>query len=209
MTMWVIATFVAFFVKGVCGFANTLVFTSILSYGTANANISPTELLIGYPMNLLMTWKNRKELKIKVWLPLSLLVLFGSIPGAFVLKNVDAGIIKVFFGIVVSVLGVQMFLQEYQHKTTKPSKITMLIMGIVGGMLCGLFGVGAMLGVCVTRMTDTMTEFKGNEYGVCSGKHDPPDYICCVGTFYDVGNPHGHDSDRNCTDRYVCGYAVQ
>ena len=208
MTMWVIATFVAFFVKGVCGFANTLVFTSILSYGTANANISPTELLIGYPMNLLMTWKNRKELKIKVWLPLSLLVLFGSIPGAFVLKNVDAGIIKVFFGIVVSVLGVQMFLQEYQHKTTKPSKITMLIMGIVGGMLCGLFGVGAMLGVCVTRMTDTMTEGQC-EYGVCSGKHDPPDYICCVGTFYDVGNPHGHDSDRNCTDRYVCGYAVQ
>ena len=61
MTMWVIATFVAFFVKGVCGFANTLVFTSILSYGTANANISPTELLIGYPMNLLMTWNNRKE----------------------------------------------------------------------------------------------------------------------------------------------------
>ena len=162
MTMWVIATFVAFFVKGVCGFANTLVFTSILSYGTANANISPTELLIGYPMNLLMTWNNRKELKTKVWLPLSLLVLFGSIPGAFILKNVDAGIIKVFFGLVVSVLGVQMFLQEYQHKTTKPSKITMLIMGIVGGMLCGLFGVGAMLGVCVTRMTDTMTEFKGN-----------------------------------------------
>ena len=71
MTMWVIATFVAFFVKGVCGFANTLVFTSILSYGTANVNISPTALLIGYPMNLLMTWKNRKELKTKVWLPLS------------------------------------------------------------------------------------------------------------------------------------------
>ena len=65
MTMWVIATFVAFFVKGVCGFANTLVFTSILSYGTANVNISPTELLIGYPMNLLMTWNNRKELKTK------------------------------------------------------------------------------------------------------------------------------------------------
>lgn len=63
----------------------------------------------------------------------------------------------------------------------------------------------------VTRMTDTMTEFKGNgEYGVCSGKHDPPLITyAVVGTFYDVGNPHGHDSDRNCTDRYVCGYAVQ
>ena len=168
MTMWVIATFVAFFVKGICGFANTLVFTSILSYGTANVNISPTELLIGYPMNLLMTWNNRKELKTRIWLPMSLLVLLGSIPGAFILKNIDAGIIKVFFGIVVIVLGVQMFLQEYQHKTSNPSKATILIIGIFGGILCGLFGVGALLGVCVTRMTDTSSEFKGNISAVFS-----------------------------------------
>ena len=162
MTMWVIATFVAFFVKGVCGFANTLVFTSILSYGTANVNISPTELLIGYPMNLLMTWNKRKELKTRIWLPMSLLVLLGSIPGAFILKNIDAGIIKVFFGIVVIVLGIQMFLQEYQHKTSNPSKATILIIGIFGGILCGLFGVG------VTRMTDTSSEFKGNISAVFS-----------------------------------------
>ncbi len=168
MTIWVIATFVAFYVKGVCGFANTLVFTSILSYGTANVNISPTELLIGYPMNLLMTWNNRKELKTKIWLPLSILVLMGSIPGAFMLKNIDAGLIKVFFGAVVTVLGIQMFLQEYQHKTSKPSKPVMLIMGVFGGMLCGLFGVGALLGACVTRMTDTSTEFKGNVSAVFS-----------------------------------------
>lgn len=168
MTIWIIATFVAFYVKGVCGFANTLVFTSILSYGTANVNISPIEILTGYPMNLLMTWNNRKELKTRIWLPLSVLVLFGSIPGAFMLKNVDAGIIKVFFGFVVIALGIHMFLQEYQHKTSKPSKATMLIMGVFGGMLCGLFGVGALLGACVTRMTDTSSEFKGNVSAVFS-----------------------------------------
>ena len=168
MTIWIIATFVAFYVKGVCGFANTLVFTSILSYGTANVNISPIELLTGYPMNLLMTWNNRKELKTRIWLPLSVLVLFGSIPGAFMLKNVDASIIKVFFGFVVIALGIHMFLQEYQHKTSKPSKATMLIMGVFGGMLCGLFGVGALLGACVTRMTDTSSEFKGNVSAVFS-----------------------------------------
>lgn len=168
MAMWVIATFVAFYVKGVCGFANTLVFTSILSYGTANVNISPTELLIGYPMNLLMTWNNRKKLKTKIWLPLSVLVLMGSIPGAFMLKNIDAGLIKVFFGAVVTVLGIQMFLQEYHHETSKPSKPAMLIIGVFGGMLCGLFGVGALLGACVTRMTDISTEFKGNVSAVFS-----------------------------------------
>lgn len=168
MILWAIATFAAFFVKGMCGFANTLVFTSILSYGTANVNISPIELLIGYPMNLLMTWNNRKELKTKIWLPLSLLVLLGSIPGAIMLKNIDAGIIKVFFGFVVTALGLQMFVQEYQKKQTEPSKVMLLLISVFGGMLCGIFGVGALLGVCVTRMTKTGSEFKGNVSAVFS-----------------------------------------
>lgn len=52
----------AYFVKGLCGFANTLVFTSILSFGSAtNANISPVDLLVGYPTNVILTWKNRKS----------------------------------------------------------------------------------------------------------------------------------------------------
>ena len=60
MIYWILATLTAFFIKGLCGFANTLVFTSILSFGIVNANISPVELLIGYPSNLILVWK--KEL---------------------------------------------------------------------------------------------------------------------------------------------------
>ena len=62
MTLWIIATLCAFFIKGLCGFANTLVFTSILGFGVANVNISPVELLLGYPTNLILTWNNRKKL---------------------------------------------------------------------------------------------------------------------------------------------------
>lgn len=54
MIYWILATLTAFFIKGLCGFANTLVFTSILSFGIVNANISPVELLIGYPSNLIL-----------------------------------------------------------------------------------------------------------------------------------------------------------
>lgn len=50
MSLWFIAAAVAYFIKGMCGFANTLVFTSILSFGTANSNISPIDLLLGYPV---------------------------------------------------------------------------------------------------------------------------------------------------------------
>ena len=47
---WMIcAALCAYFIKGLCGFANTLVFTTILSFGYDNVNISPVELILGYP----------------------------------------------------------------------------------------------------------------------------------------------------------------
>ena len=49
MYLWIIAAVAAYFIKGLCGFANTLVFTSILSFGASNSNISPIDLLLGYP----------------------------------------------------------------------------------------------------------------------------------------------------------------
>ena len=99
-------------IKGLCGFANTLVFTSVLSFGESNAAISPVDLLLGYPMNLILAWKSRKSLEPKIYVPLAMLVLMGSIPGAFLLKNVDVGAIKLIFGLVVIAFGTGMFSQE-------------------------------------------------------------------------------------------------
>lgn len=67
MIYWILATLTAFFIKGLCGFANTLVFTSILSFGIVNANISPVELLIGYPSNLILVWKKRTSLHPRIF----------------------------------------------------------------------------------------------------------------------------------------------
>ncbi len=53
MIYWIMAAFCAFFIKGLCAFANTLVFTTILSFGNNNINITPVELLLGYPSNLI------------------------------------------------------------------------------------------------------------------------------------------------------------
>ena len=76
MYLWIIAAVVSYFIKGLCGFANTLIFTSILSLGALNANISPIDLL------------------------------WGSIPGAFLLKNVDARAIKLVLAIIGVTAGV-------------------------------------------------------------------------------------------------------
>ena len=162
MVLWFIAAFTAYFVKGQCGFANTLVFTTILSFGAPNASISPVDLLLGYPANLILTWKNRRHLDPKVCLPLSVLVLAGSIPGALLLKNVDAGSIKLVFGVVVAALGMEMFFRERGRNRPHSSKPILAIISVTAGVLCGFFGVGAMLAACVSRVTENDSSFKAN-----------------------------------------------
>ena len=58
-------------------------------------NISPVSLVVGYPTNLIVAWKNRKAINWKLCLALTALVILGNIPGAYLLKNADTGIIKV------------------------------------------------------------------------------------------------------------------
>lgn len=159
---WIIATLCAFYVKGLCGFANTLVFTSILSFGTANINISPVELLLGYPTNLIISWKERRHIDLKICLPLSLMVIVGSLGGVFFLKNADVSVIKIIFGVLVVLVGTEMLIRELSQRQAKSSKLLLTIIGIVSGVLCGLYGVGALLGAYIGRTTTNADEFKAN-----------------------------------------------
>ena len=159
---WIVATISAFFVKGLCGFANTLVFTTILSFGNSNVNISPVELILGYPTNIILAWKERKSIKWSVCIPLAVLVIVGSIPGVLFLKNADTSIIKMVFGVVIILIGSEMLLREFQTKKIKQSKVALGIIGVLSGLLCGIYGIGALLGAYVNRVTDDSSSFKAN-----------------------------------------------
>lgn len=167
MDIWMIfAVICAYMVKGMCGFANTLVFSTILSFQRSNINISPVELLVGYPSNVVIAVKERHALSAKVYLPLSLMVIAGSIPGAFLLKNGDTRWIKILFGFAVAGIGIEMISRErkmnQQEKGRKNSPAVLGIIGILSGLLCGLFGIGALLAAYVGRTTDTNSAFRGN-----------------------------------------------
>jgi uncharacterized membrane protein YfcA len=162
MVFWIIATRCAFFVKGLCGFANTLVFTPILSFGTDNINISPVELILGFPSNLIITIKERKSINLKICIPLSLLVLAGSLLGVFLLKNADASLVKAVCGAVIVLVGIEMLLRELLNKKTGGSKILLLLIGVVSGILCGMYGIGALLGAYLGRVTEDTRAFKAN-----------------------------------------------
>ena len=48
------------------------------------------------------------------------------------------------------------------HFKMKDNKYLMAIVGILAGLMCGLFGVGILLAAYVSRVTDTTDEFKAN-----------------------------------------------
>ena len=162
MIWWIIATICAFFVKGLCGFANTLVFTTILSFGNNNINISPVELILGYPSNAILAWKEWRSIKWNICIPLAILVIVGSIPGVLFLKNSNTTTIKIIFGFVIICIGIELILREIQAKKIKQSKVVLGIIGFLSGLLCGLYGIGALLGAYINRVTDDSHSFKAN-----------------------------------------------
>lgn len=165
MVWWIIATLGAFFVKGLCGFANTLVFSSVLSFGMDNINISPVDLVLGYPSNVIIAWKERKASDWKIWSPLAFLVLLGNIPGILLLKNVNAQFVKIFFGFVIIGIGAEMLLREKYQRKTEEKKVILGIIGVVSGVLCGLYGIGALLAAYMGRVTEDNRSFRAN---ICS-----------------------------------------
>lgn len=131
---------------------------------------------------MILAWKERKSIKWEVCVPLAALVIIGSIPGALFLKNADTGFVKILFGIVIVLISLEMLLREFQTKKAKQSKVILGIIGILSGLLCGLYGIGALLGAYVSRVTDDSSSFKAN--------------ICVVflveNTFIGLSNPCDH-----------------
>lgn len=160
--MVILAVVLAYIVKGICGFANTLVFGSILSYTQNTVNITPVDLLIGSPANMIIVWKERHHISAKVVVPLSLLVMIGVIPGTLFLKMGDSGLIKIIFGIIVILVGIESLLRERQKVKKESSKVLLGAVGIISGILCGLFGVGAFLVAYISRTTENQNQFRGN-----------------------------------------------
>lgn len=152
----------SYIIKGLCGFANTLIFGTIMSFRDDNVRISPIDLLLGLPSNIVMILKERRFLSAKIWLPSTAFMLLGSTAGAVLLKNADAGAVKVFFGLVVTVLGADSLLRQKRDKKGKMPLPLMIPTAVAAGILCGLFGVGALLAACISRMTDNSRAFRGN-----------------------------------------------
>ena len=162
MLWMIVATLCSSFVKGICGFADGLIFTTILSFTINNIDISPLELIIASPGNFIIAAKERKYLDWKICLPIVILVLLGDIPGIFMLKNMDARMIKIIFGFIIIAMALEMLVREKSGKKGKGSGAFLTVIGILSGILCGLYGIGALLAAYMDRVTQDSHSFKAN-----------------------------------------------
>ncbi len=158
-----LAVLVGYFVKGVAGIGNTLVVTSVMSYSRSNAEITPVELLLCVPTNLVVMWVNRRGINWKLTVAPLVMVLLGDILGVLLLKNVEVGALKIVFGVVLILLSIEMLWRELRGKSGKAAyPALMLCLGISAGVLCGMFGVGALLAAYFARVTTDDETYKGS-----------------------------------------------
>lgn len=165
LALGLFAAFAAMFVKGLSGFGNTLVFTPLMNFSYDSKLISPVDLLIGFPANIFMAWRERKSISLRIALPLIFLIYLGLIPGTFFLTIGDVRLLKVILGVAIVVLGIEMLLRDKALASGTQKKTNPVILAIIGfgsGILCGMFGVGAFLTAYLNRTTANSSQFRAN-----------------------------------------------
>ncbi len=161
------SSFLAFFIKGITGFGNTLVLGSLFSFAVPNRITTPVDLLFSIPTNLFVVWRERKNVSLKVVVPLSLMLLAGIIPGTLLLKTGDDWVLRASMGLVITGLAVEMLLRKPPHAEAKKANPLFLVsIGVLSGVLAGMFGIGALLISYISRSAENKSQFRAN--------------ICCV-----------------------------
>ncbi|HYF81578.1 MAG TPA: sulfite exporter TauE/SafE family protein [Clostridia bacterium] len=155
--------FVALFVKGITGFGNTLVMAPLFSFVVSNRFTTPVDLLISIPTNVYLVWRNRKSINFRTVAPLSLTLLAGVVPGIMLLKTGNDLLLKSILGAVIIALGLEMLYRKpKQQDSVKVNKMFLVIVGLVSGVLAGMYGISAFLVAYISRTSADRGQFRAN-----------------------------------------------
>lgn len=154
----------AYFIKGITGFGNTLVMAPLFSFVVANRFTTPVDLLISIPTNAWLVWKNRASINFRTILPLSIMLLAGVIPGILLLKTGNDLVLKLVLGIVIVALGIEMLYRKPPEQTGggKNNKALLAVVGLVSGVLAGMYGISAFLVAYISRTSTDRSQFRAN-----------------------------------------------
>ena len=156
------ATMLAFFIKAITGFGNTLVMGSLFSFVVPNTVTTPVDLLMSVPTNGWMAWRERRAIVFKSAVPLAILMVLGLIPGAFFLRMGDDRLLRALMGLVIVGMALQIALKREDLQEKKQHPLKLIFIGLLSGVLAGIFGIGALVAIYFSRSSKSKQEFRSN-----------------------------------------------
>lgn len=152
---------IAFIIKGLVGFGDPLVSNPLLALQIDNKYISPAMLPVSAILNTAIVVQNRKNFSIRKVAPIAVWVMAGVIPGTLLLKLGAPWILKVFLGILIIGLGIEMLTRD-RSKQGKANPVAQALVSFSSGVTAGLFGINLLFLVYLERTAKDRGEFRGS-----------------------------------------------
>jgi len=156
------AVILAFFVKSITGFGQTLVMGPILSFILPNTVITPVDFLLSMPANAFIAWRGRKAISLKSALPFAAFSILGLLPGVALLRMGSDRFLKATLGLVVVAMAIQVAASRSGAAKKKRHPAVTVLLGLVSGVLIGAFGVGALTAVYFKNTAEDKHQFRAN-----------------------------------------------
>lgn len=143
--------FASYFVKGLAGFGDPLISNPCLSMTAMTGDqYTPMNLLMNWPLNLYIAFKNRKAFSMRQCAPMICCILAGMLPGVACLKYGQSQVIKAALGLVIVFCGVEMLTRK-ESKNHHGNPIVMALVSIASGFTAGLFGINLFFVAYIER----------------------------------------------------------
>lgn len=162
MGLWIFAAVLSSFIKGITGFADALIFTTIMTATETNAAITPVQTLVSYPSNFILLYRYRRHVNRSILLPAASLMALGCVAGAFILKNVDTTLLKVIFGFFIIFISIKNVVETRGNMARKENRRQDVVYILLAGVLSGTFGIGILMAAYLEKATKSVEEFKAN-----------------------------------------------
>lgn len=154
--------FIAFILKGMVGFGNTMIASPLLAMRLNNSIISPGNLLLDIPVNLSIVYRNRSSFLPKIALPIAAFVMLGVIPGSLFLKVGNAELIKALLGLLIIFLGMEMATRKPAKPGAVPNYVLMCAVSLLSGFMSGIFGINMLFLAYIDRYCGDIKAFQSN-----------------------------------------------
>lgn len=154
-----ISVLIASICKGMVGFGDPLISGPLLSMVLPNSVITPGQVPVSLILNSKVVWQNRKYFSWKRILPISVFVLLGIIPGAFLLRYGSPAGLKFGLGIVIILSGIEMLTRK-SAKMRKPNPVIRSAVSFASGFTAGLFGINLFVLAYLHRVSENREGFR-------------------------------------------------